>query len=243
MPDASTAVARRLALLAACALAACAPARPALAQDIPRVPRADAPGAAPRDTAGYVPRPIAADDLDAVRRDAATDAARAADPGGPPPRVTLVSRQRPVVLIRGGSRSGAVEVVEATVKIGADGQRSLVYSERAPTPTDIGAELGCGPAAERAVARLTTLAEDSLAPAAEGPLVGAAQQLLCVVGYGVAQDGAFSDDMALAVLALQQDTNAAAAEAGQEPPLVETGVLDPRTRRVLEDRARLRLGQ
>lgn len=228
MPDASsTSACLRCAAFLVLAASPLALPRAAAAQDIPRVPRAD--------TTVYTPRPIAPADLARVRPEAP-------DPGGPPPRVTLVSTPRPVVLLRDGAHAGAAGVVEATVQIDADGRRSLVYSERAPAPTDIGAALGCGPAAGRAIARLNTLAEGTLALPDEGPLVGAAQQLLCVAGYSVPQDGAFGEAMEQGVLAFQQDTNAAAVEAGAAAPLLETGMLDAGTRRALAGRARLRLG-
>lgn len=216
---------RRAALLA---LAACASAQAPAAQDIPRVPRVD--------TTVYVPRPLAPGASRPVPPEVQ-------DPGGPPPRVTLVTTARPVVLLRDGAAPGTSGVVEARVRIDADGQRSLVYSERAAAPPDISAQLGCGPAAGRAIARLHTLADGMLALNDEGALVGAAQQLLCVAGYTVPPDGAFGEAMEQGVLAFQQDVNAAAVEAGQEAPLLETGVLDVETRQALEARARLRLGE
>lgn len=156
------------------------------------------------------------------------------------PRVELVSTARPVVLVRGAgaARPAAPPIESARVQIDAEGQRTLVYSERAAPPPDLGAELGCGPGAGRAIIRLGNLSTETLLPGDEGPLVGAAQQLLCVAGYAVPPDGRFELEMEAAVLAFQSDYN---ATASPEEQVVVSGTLDEQTRRALEDRARARL--
>ena len=112
------------------------------------------------------------------------------------------------------------------------------------TVSKISVELGCGPAADRALARLGTVSgeplgpADATRPADEGPLVGAAQQVLCVAGYPVPQDGVFGAEMEAAVRTFQTDHNAAT----QDEPLVVSGTLDDQTRRALEAGARVRLG-
>lgn len=224
----------------------------AVAQPVPRLPMA------PPDSALAVADSLAAPvPFSAELEGAPADSARAYVPApvppdlgtpdalstAPLPRVALVTTPRPVVLLRGGGRArDAVPVpaiTEATVQVDAAGRRTLVYTDRPALPADVGAEMGCGPGADRAIARLGTLAEAPLGFLEEGPVVGAAQQLLCVSGYAVPQDGVYGEDMERAVRAFQEDVNAEAPEGDR---LVESGTLDPQTRRVLEARARARVG-
>lgn len=176
------------------------------------------------------------------------------------PRVTLLSSGRPVVLLSGGASDArrdarlapdAARVVsQATIEDGPDGAPVVVYSASPALPPDIGREMGCGPAAGLSLGRLRSLAEAPLALGDEGAMVGAAQQLLCVIGYAVPQDGMFSEDMQTAVLVFQTDVNLGEANrlGADEAPDPETllgltGMLDPRTRRVLEARASDMLGE
>lgn len=199
---------------------------PPLAPDLNGAPRADSVRAQGPGSTGVAPP---------ARIGAATSAASPALP-----RVELISTARPVVLVRGAgsARPAAPPIESARVQVDAEGRRTLVYSERLAPAPDIGAGLGCGPGAERALIRLGNLSTDLLVLGDEGPVVGAAQQLLCVAGYAVPPDGRFDVEMEAAILAFQSDIN---ASVGPDDQLVVSGLLDEQTRRALEDHARTRL--
>lgn len=197
---------------------------------LPRIPMADAAPPTGPDTTASLPGIVLPAGVPALGPTASPAL----------PQVELVSTARPVVLVRGAgaARAAAPPIESARVQVDSTGQRTLVYSDRPPPPPDRGADLGCGPGADRALVRLGNLATETLALGDEGPLVGAAQQVLCVAGYPVPPDGRFDLEMEAAILAFQSDHNATAGLNGQ---LVVSGMLDGQTRRVLEDRARLRL--
>lgn len=204
----------------------------------PESPGADGPGAGRPPAASAAPLyPDTPAPAEVLRR----------DPSAPLPRLTLVSSGQPVVLLRGvsqtataplrSSRPADSPISRVTVQVDSAGTRTVVYSDRPARVRDRGLELGCGPGGERAIARLGDLSEEPLLLTSEGWLVGAAQQMLCIAGYTVPQDGQFGTEVEAAVRDLQVQHNATAPVE----PLVESGVLDERTRRVLEARVRARL--
>lgn len=169
-------------------------------------------------------------------------------PTAPLPRVALLTTSRAVVLLPGVSQTpppppapravpASAAIVLATLRVDDEGQRWLAYSER---PVARGTTAGCGSSLPRAVSRVDTYRGTPLGRSSTGASVRAAQQLLCAVGYDVAVDGVFGEEMDVAVRVFQSMQNAVAPE---DRALVVNGLLDPPTREALVTRARQRIAR